>query len=211
MTRKKTYRNVSDAVKEAVASEQDIYHKIKSITLEALTKRQLDVDNIREVAHEVMQGIHEGVSPSGDRAKETFKQAASALDDALAMAAEASKLAIEEAASKVNEFSSDDLHDAGENLKSLEALFFETLEKVVKGGNHVLADIGADFIAHAQQTGTAVGKQVFEAMSVLRNVPAEGAQTLKSGAVKTTSVLAQLGSGILSGIAETLHSTSERK
>lgn len=211
MTQKKHTRKTKEAVREAVNSNQDIYQKVKAITLEALTKRQLDLENIQEVVNEVLNGVHEGVSDRNDQAKETFGQAASALDDALAMAAEASKLAIEEASSKISEYSKDELNDATENLKGMETLFLETLEKVFKGGNQMMADIGGDFILHARRTGTSVGKQVVAAMTVLKDVPAESAQTLKSGAASTTTVLAQLGSGILSGIAETLHSSSEKK
>jgi len=53
-------------------------------------------------------------------------------DDALAIAAEASSLAIEEAASKVNEYSAHDLNGAVKDIQAMEGLFLETLEKVAK-------------------------------------------------------------------------------
>ena len=118
MTELNSNEAVREAAREAVGSELDIYQKIKDITLKALCNRQLDMENIQQVAHAVIHGISEGVETQDDQARLSFKQAASALDDALAKAAEASKLAIEEAAGKMNDFSSDELNVAAENIKN---------------------------------------------------------------------------------------------
>ncbi|MGR9086397.1 MAG: DUF6781 family protein [Gammaproteobacteria bacterium] len=211
MTEMNQHQDVKDAARDAVMSGDDIYRQIKAITLKALTRRQLDLENMNQVAHAVIHGIDEGVSSQGESARERFKQAATALDDALAVAAEASKLAIEEAASRVNDFSAIDLNRATEELKSMEDMFLETLERVARGGNQVMGDIVTDFIHHAQQSGTAVGKQVFTALEALKDLPHQGREALISSAVNATSMLAQLGSGILSGIAESLQSSQTKK
>lgn len=211
MTETSQQHDVKQSVREAVESGSDIYQQIKTITLNALTRRQLDLENMNQVAHAVIDGINEGIETRGEHAKESFKQAAGALDDALAVAAEASKLAIEEAASRVNDFSETDLHRATEDLKGMEDMFLETLGKVAKESNQMIAEIGADFINHTRQSGTAVGKQVFAALEALKDLPHQGKDTLISGAVAATSVLAQLGSGILSGIAESLQATQSKK
>jgi hypothetical protein len=211
MTESNQHHDVKQAVREAVKSGIDIHQKIKAITLKALTSRQLDLENMNQVAHAVIDGINEGVETRGEHAKESFKQAAGALDDALAVAAEASKLAIEEAASRVNDFSQTDLHRATEDLKGMESMFLETLGKIARESNNMAAEMGSDFISHTRQSGTAVGKQVFAALEALKDLPQLGKDTLISGAVTTTSVLAQLGSGILSGIAESLQSAQSKK
>ncbi len=133
------------------------------------------------------------------------------MDDALAVAAEASKLAIEEAASRDNEFSRDDVNQATEDLKSMEGMLLDTMEKVAKSSNPIVAEIGRDFISHAQKSGTAVGRQVMNALDALKDLPREGKETIITGAVTATSVLAQIGSGILMGIAESLQSLQSKK
>lgn len=203
-------QDVKEEIRDAVESGSDVYQKIKAITLKALTERQLDRENIKNVIESVSNGINEGMATRTEQAKEIFGQAASALDEALAVAAEASKLAIEEASSRVNEYSHHDLNSAQEELKGMEGLFLETLEKVVNG-NQVIADIVGDFIIHARQSGTSVGKQTVTALDALKQLPHWGKETVVSSAVAATITLAQIGSGLLSGIAESLQSSQHKK
>ncbi len=210
MTDTNQQQDVQEATREAVESGSDVHDKIRNITLKALTERQLDMENIKNVAEEVSKGINEGMTTQGEHAKEVFTHAASALDDALAIAAEASKLAIEEAASKVNEYSQHDLDSASRDLQDLEGMFLDTLEKVVKG-NLVVADIVGDFVSHARQSGTTVGKQAVTALEALKELPHLGKETVISSTVSATVTLAQIGSGILSGIAESLQPSRSKK
>ncbi len=211
MTEIDQQQDVKDAVRAAVKSGTDVHQQIKTITLKALTSRQLDVENIKSVTEAVGNGINEGMATHGEHAKEVFMQAATALDDALAIAAEASKLAIEEAASRVTEYSEHDLNGAIKELQDMEGSFLDTLAKVAKGSNQVVADIVNDFITHTAQSGTAVGKQSLIALEALKNVPQISKNILVSSTVATASTLAQIGSGILLGIAESLQSAHSKK
>lgn len=204
-------QDVTDAVRAAVKSGADVHQQIKDITLKALTKGQLDTENIKNVTEAVGKGIDEGIAGQDEHAKEVFKHAATALDDALAIAAEASKLAIEEAAAKVADYSQHDFNDAIKDIQDMEGLFFDTLGKVAKGGNQVIAGIVNDFIDHTRQSGTAVGKQALIALDALQDLPNIGAGIIVSSTFATASALAEIGSGILSGIAESLQSSHSKK
>ncbi len=204
-------QQVKDAVRTAVNSGTNVHQQVKAITLTALTSRQLDMENINSVTEAVGKGINEGMSTQGEQAKEVFKQAATALDDALAIAAEASKLAIEEAASRVTEYSRHDLNDAIKDLQAMEGSFLDTLAKVAKGSNQVMAEIVNDFITHTAQSGTAVGKQTLIALEALKDISQLSKTVLVSSTVATVSTLAQIGSGILLGIAESLQAAHSKK
>jgi hypothetical protein len=211
MTEQDQQQDVKDAVSTAVKSGTDVHQQIRDITLNALTKRQLDMENIKSVTEAVSNGINEGMSTQGEHAKDVFMQAVTALDDALAMAAEASKLAIEEAASRVSEYSQHDFNDAIKDLQGMEGSFLGTLEKIAKGSNQVVEDIVSDFIAHTGQSGTAVGKQTLSALDTLKDLPQISKNLIVSSTVATASTLAQIGSGILLGIAESLKSSRSKK
>jgi len=211
MTEKDQRQDVREAVRAAVKSGTDVHQQIKDITLNALTKQQLDMDNIKSVTEAVGNGINEGMATQGEHAKEVFTQAATALDNALAMAAEASKLAIEEAASHVSEYSQHDFNDAIKDLQSMEGSFLGALEKIAKGSNQVVAEIVNDFITHTGQSGTAVGKQTFIALEALKDLPQISKKIIVSSTVATASNLAQIGSGILLGIAESLQTFRSQK
>jgi hypothetical protein len=212
MTKRKQYQEkVQEDIKEAVQSGSEVHEKIKTITLKALTERHLDMENIKNVAEAASKGIYEGMTTQSEQAKEVFAQAATALDDALAIAAEASKLAIEEAASKVNEYSHHDLNDATNDLQSMENTFLDSLEKAAKDSNQMVAELVGDFVNHGRQSGTAVGKQVLTALDALKALPHLSKETVASSTVAATITLAQIGSGILSGIAESLQSSQSKK
>ena len=211
MTEKDQQQDVKDAVRAAIKSGTDVHQQIKDITLKALTKQQLDMENIKSVTEAVGNGINEGMDTHGERGKEVFMQAATALDDALAMAAEASKLAIEEVASRVADYSQHDFNDAIKDLQGMEGSFLGTLEKIAKGSNQVVTGIVSDFIAHTGQSGTAVGKQTLIALDALKDLPQISKNIIVSSTVATASNLAQIGSGILLGIAESLQSSRSKK
>ncbi|TRX03052.1 DUF6781 family protein [Candidatus Methylobacter oryzae] len=202
-------QDVTDAVREAVESGDDVHRRVKEITLKALTKGELDMKNIKNVAEAVARGIDEGISGQDEHAKGNFTRAVTALDDALAIATEASTLAIQEAAVKVSE--QHDFMDAIKDIQGMERLFIDTLEKVAKGSTQVTADIVNDFIDHAHKSGTAVGKQTVSALKALGNLSAISPGAIISGTVTSASTLANIASGILSGIAESLQPSDSKK
>jgi len=211
MTDIKQQQDIEAESRDAVQSGSEVHLKIKAITLKALTERQLDRENIKNVIESVSKGIFEGLGSQGEQVIEIFTHAASAMDDALAMAAQASKLAIEEASSRMSEFSHHDINDATEDLKDMEGIFLDNLEKAVKDGNQVVSDIVGDFVNHARQSGTAVGEQALAAMEALKALPHWGKESVISNTVAASITLAQIGSGLLSGIAESLQSSHPKK
>ncbi|MDD1612189.1 MAG: hypothetical protein LUQ57_03515 [Methylococcaceae bacterium] len=206
-----TKQQIEKEVRETVESGVDIYERVRSITLKALTERTLDIDNIRDVMESVLKGMSDGLSHHYDPAKHAFKQSAEALDDVLTKTAEASKLAIEEAASNVDELSSHDFKQAAEDLKSLEGLFLDTIETVGRHSNETASKIAKDFLAHAQANGTAVGRQSRIILEGLDNLRITGQHAVMTGAVATTSALAKIAAGFLAGLAESIHPEKSHK
>ncbi|MCF6252811.1 MAG: hypothetical protein L3J75_16315 [Methylococcaceae bacterium] len=202
-------QHVEKAVREAFKSEEDLYQQVKIITLKALTERSLDMENIKSVVQAVSKGISAGISSQSIPAKNMFKQSIDALDDALVKTAEASKLSIEEAASRMSEFSNHDLNRATEDLKSLEEMFLETVGKVARESNEAFVEIVDDFISHAKQNGTSVGKQTQAALEYLNDLRHLEQKTIITNTSAAASTLTTIASGILSGIAESLHSDKD--
>lgn len=201
-----TTQQVEDDVREAIESGVDIYQRVKDITFNALKEQRLDLDNIKSVVEAAFNGIAEGMNSQVEPAKADFAQAVTAIDDVLEKTAQVSKLAIEEAASRVNEFSQHDLSQATEDIRSLEQIFLETLEKVTRNSNAMVTDIAQNFFDHVQKNGTAVGKQSQTILSALNDFRRKGQNAVLSGAATTVSIIAEIGGGILSGISESLES-----
>jgi len=206
---------LQDEIKEAVEAGLDIRDTVRSITLEALSDGSLNIQSIRKVSEAVLKGAGLGVSEHGSQAGEVLQQASQGLDQALSGAAEASKLALQEAVGRGEEFSSQNLKQGLEDLQSLEKLYLTTLKDVAKESKDQIADILNDLAQHADRTGTAVGKQLEEGLSELvEQITNAGKTQLETGtdSIKATgSMLAQIASGILGGIADSLDPSSRSK
>lgn len=198
-------------IKEAVDTGHDIEETIRRITLKALTEGELDTKSVQQVVSAVVKGVRSGATSHGSEAKDILVKAVSGLDEALSKAAEASKLALEEAAGRGEEFSSHDLKRALNDMQGLEELFLEALRDVAKGGKDHASVILHDLAEHAQHSGTAVGAQLKDGMTELveQISDASKAQLESRGesAKTTASLLARLASGMLEGIADSLHPT----
>ena len=107
---------VKNIARTAVERSDDIRNDVRSVTLQALSDGHLDTKKINKVIHAVMEGASIGAEAKGEQAKDALTDAMSGMDDALAKSAEASKLAIEEAAGHVKDFSSHDLKRALDDL-----------------------------------------------------------------------------------------------
>ena len=206
-----TAQQVENDVREALESGGDIYQRVRLITLKALTERKLDLENIKSVVEAAFNGISTGIGDRTESAKANFAEAASAIDDVLEKTAQASKLAIEEATSRVSEFSQQDLNKATADIESLEQIFLETLEKVARNGNDMLFETAQNFITHARKNGTAVGRQTQTILASLNDFRRQGQNAVLLGATTTASIIAEIGSGILNGVAESLESNRAKK
>ena len=206
-----TTQQIEDDVREAMESGVDIYQRVKVITLKALTERKLDTENIRSVIEAAFKGIASGMNSQAEPAKADFNQAVSAIDDVLEQTAQASKLAIEEATSRVRDFSQHDLTQATEDIKNLEQIFLETLEKITRSSNEIFVDTAQHFIDHARQNGTAVGRQTQTILEALNNFRQKGQTAVLSGATKTASIIADISGGILTGIVESFEANKTKR
>ena len=200
-------QQVQIALKEEPAAIAD---KVRAITLQALSGGELDRETMKRVVSAVVAGARQGA----ERAKhgaQALKEAMRGLDDALASAAEATQLAIQEAAGRSSEFSKQALKKTMDDLAALESLFIETLADAARSAAGFARASLRDLADHARSSGTAVGGRVESALSQLAHAVADtaseqgkiGTQTLR----KESALLASLAAGLLKGIAERLQST----
>ena len=188
---------IHDSAQQAVEQEQgvDIREKVRDITLNALTRKKLDADSIKEVVGAVAEGSRLGAASHGERMGEALKEAIKGLDDALTKAAEATKLAIEEAAGRAGDFSQQELKRSMSDLGELETIYLDTLTDIAKNGTDRAAEILGDLATHARNSGTAVGEQVVTALADLQHfVQQTGKAGLEAGVARAPLGVARLQS-----------------
>ncbi len=199
---------LEDEVRKALEQGRHVQTRMRDITLKALTRGELDQEALREVTREVLHAVQSAAQASGSRAKDTMAEAVAGVDDALAHAAQALKLSIEEAGSRAEKFSREDLAKARDNLKSMERIFFDTLRETAKASRGAASSAFDDALAHMQSSGTAVGRQLKENVGALSGGMAEAGRAQFDAGVKAAvssgAMMARIASGVLAGIADSL-------
>ncbi len=194
--------------RQAVEQAEDIREEIHDITLDALKEGRLDSERIKQVLDAVLKGASEGAAQHAARAKQALDQTTEGLDQALLKTANASRLAIEEAAGRLGEFSGQQLKGAFDDLKNMESLFVDALAKVSRGGRDASADIFKDLTFHARNSGTEIGRYVKASIGDMEaHLPSAAREALKAaaeGARDTSAQMAGIASAVLAGIADSL-------
>ena len=184
----------------------NIRNTTRNITLAALSRGQLDTEGTKRVVRAVMQGASLGVNKAGDKSRQALNEALAGIDDALAKSAEATKLAVEEASGRLQDYGKRDLERAFNDLRALEAMFLETLKDVTDHSADTAKQILQDLLHHARDSGTNAGSTASAAIATLekklgrtlREVAAAGADA----ALNTGSNLAEAAAGFLAGPQE---------
>ena len=199
---------VREDARSAVARGDDISDAVRDIVLRALSHRPLERENISQVMQTVLEGAAEGAPESSVETTEALKRAVAGIDAAMMSAAEASRLAIEEAAGRADEFSETDLKQALDDLVELDKLFVDAIGDLLKSGAATSGEILKDLITHIQRTGTDTGRSVRGSLSALNQTVSRVRRPDLSDVHKTArtglATIASIGSGILAGLSESL-------
>lgn len=200
-------------IRAAVASGVHVQETVHRLTLKAINAERIDLDSMRRIINAAMQGIQDGatqrlqqINDHALSAKTQISNAVTGLDSALASFAEASKLAIEEAASHAKKFSDTELARTRADLESLEGLFIDTLHKAATTAQGLMADILHDLSRHAANHGTAVGIQLKETLATFaQQIASVGQAQVATGASlahATADLVSKIAGGILAGITD---------
>lgn len=214
-TQKNQNRIAEDEARAAVEDGENIHEAVRGITLEALSAGHLDMQRIREVIQSVLRGSSLGAQEKGAKAEQALREAMAGVDEALAKSAEASKLAIEEAAGHIKEFGSQDLKRGLDDLGALEDMFLDTVKNIARASDGAVKDVLGNLAQHAHNTGTSVGAAAKAAAETLtgqleKNVR-EGVSTGVDTVRQVGTKISLAAAGFLEGIAETLKKTGSNK
>lgn len=189
--------------------------QVRAITLDALTRGHLDTDALKRVTAAVVKGAREGAAPLGEPGGQALKEAMRGLDEALAGAAEAAQLAIQEAAGHTGEFSRQGLKRAADELATLQTLFIETLQEAAQSAKGAVQATFTELAEHARSSGSAVGQRTRIALDQLTQAVTAGARDQAKRGTEVVrheaALLAGLAAGLLQGIAARLESKATDK
>jgi len=206
-------KSLEAEIREALANGTHVKETVHRLTLKAMNAKNIDLDSLQRIVTAVLQGVHDGATQqlqhAADQtqaAKSQVTEAVAGLDAALAGFAQASKLAVEEAAGQAKKFSEQELTRTRSDLEGLENLFLDTLHQTATAAQGLLSDVLHDLSRHAKNNGTAVGSQLKETLATFaQQVASVGHAQLESGATlahATADIIGKIASGVLSGISD---------
>jgi hypothetical protein len=201
-------QGLKEAVRAVVESGDHLRRRIRDLMLAAFPSGRLDLSVMREVTGATLEGINDAARVHGDRAREVVGQSVEGVEEALLKAAEASKLAIEEAAGRTAEFSTTDLAKALDDLGAIEALFMDTLSDVAGAGRDTAAAVFSDLLGHFRNSGSDIGRRLADITAGLGiELPPAAGENLQKGfdmAHTTADRLARFAGGFLADIRNNL-------
>jgi hypothetical protein len=207
-------QHLKEAVHAAVEQGVNLQRQVRDLMLAELSSGQLDLSAMRQVTRATLEGVSAGAGVHGDRTHEVIRQSIDGVEEALQKAAEASKLAIQEAAGRTAEFSRNDLTKALEDLGAIEELFLDTLGTVASAGSATVAAMFEDFRGHFHNSGTTIGRQLTDTMTALaQELPQAADGGFQRGldmAQAAGDQLARFASGFLAGMEQGLAAASDK-
>ena len=138
-----------------------------------------------------------------------FKEAMHGLDQAMASAAQATQLAMQEAIGRSAEFSREGLRQSLEPFSSLENDFIGALSEAARKASGEARATLTELADHMRHSGTAAGARVRDAAAELARASSSLALSQVEGGMKTllnqADLLASLAAGVLRGLADRLN------
>lgn len=215
-TKKKTPAEAARIATEKVVKQGgDIRAEVRNITVDALSKHHLNLENIKSVIKAVLEGARNAAENNPVNMNSTLNDVTKGLDEALEKSAYASKLAIEEAAGNIKKFSEHDLKRAMDDISGLQEVLIESLTEVANSSKSVAAKSIRDIVTHFKNSGTEVGRRASEEIiNLTKQFEKMGKVSMTSANKATRSIamdIARVASGFLSGLADSINDTTSIK
>jgi hypothetical protein len=201
-------QRLKEAVRHTVASGRDLQSHVSELVFSAMSTAYIDPAHIRRVTRAALEGVDAGAQTGGAGSASVIRKSVAGIEDALLKTAGVSRLAVEEAAGHVEEFSRTDLRRAVDELVSLQDLFVDVLGDVAKAGSKTVAATFADIQRHIRDSGGALGTMLADNTRDLQELfPPTAREGLQAGvdtAGKAVEQLGRMAGGLLAGIARGL-------
>ena len=198
---------IEQQVDKAIAEGRRVQEAVQQITLKALTQGRLDLEAMRKVTGDAVAAVREAATQQDAHVTNAAKEAARGIERALAQAAEALKLSIQEASGRAGKFSSEDLAKARADMAAVEKMFVDTLSEAAQAARGAAKATLQDLARHAEASGTAIGRQLRESADLSGEVADAVRKQFDAGlkaAAASSAMFTRAAAGVLAAIADRL-------
>src|SRR5215469_5222716 len=201
--------SATDAAPGAI-EDLPIRERVKELTSQVLQQGRVDPDAFREVANAVFGRTPGSTAATGAKGREFFGEEVRRLDDALVKSASATHGALQQLASRGQDFSDNDLKQALVSLRKLEEDHVAVSNRLAEAMSANLRQEMTEIATHAQNLGVEASVRVANMMGEFASsmgASGSGLATVRGAGAR----VAMLASGVLAGMADALRAQTEPK
>ena len=203
-----TTEDLRNEAARSMAGSGDIRERVRELTLAAFRERKFDFAAMREVMQQVSDGISLGAEHRGEDLRQALGDAYKGMDEAVSKSVQATRLALEEVASKGREINETEVRAALGAMKRLEQDMLSTLSGTAqRAGARVKSEL-EELASHAARAGTDTGAVITRTMTDFSQQLARTAGDATSAGVEAAKAmgerLAEATSGFLAGLSEAM-------
>ena len=187
-----------------------IRERARELTSQVLQRGRVDTEALRDIVRAITGQKASDVTDASE-AQESFVDAVRRLDEALLKSASATHDALQQLASRGNDFTDNDLKDALVRLRTLEEDYVAIASIIAEVMTGNLRREMMGLAVHARGVGTDASARIASMMGEFASRMGEGAtsgfETMRGTGIRMTL----LASGVLAGVAEALRDRTEVK
>jgi len=197
----------SDRAEQIVEDGAQVRDRVRDLLVDLTRSGRGGIKDAVEQAHQILDGAAQGARRvAAERRGEVLGQVVDGLSDGLARAAQATRLAIEEARGRGQQFAQEDLNRAASDLRSLEEMFVRMVGDVASGAGKGLWEQVGDASTHATRAARSMRPPIEEALKAAASHPVKLTGEAASAGVavgrQAVGSLFQAMSGLLAGAGQ---------
>lgn len=203
---------MSDASQEAerIASEgTDVRERVRDLVNKVAGQGRKTLSELTDETTEILRGAGEGVkSAASSERGEVLGEVIDGVSDGLSRAANATKLALEEAEGRGEQFAEEDLQRTIDDLKTLERMFVDAVSNLAQSASRTAWGEMKDAAAHATRAAESMRPSIEDALQAAASHPVKLAgEAASAGAAATRQAvgsLFQVVGGLLAGAGDVI-------
>jgi|GEM_PF-3533590 len=191
---------------EQIAAEaKDVRERTRVLVVDTLKNGAETVSRLPNAAGKVLDGAWRGVERVADEKQaDVLREVIDGISEGLSQGANAVKYTLEEAKSRGQTYTEEEIKGTAQDLRALESMFVERIEKLVKSSAGTSADQARDLLGHARRAATDMMPEIKAAIETAEQQPldlAREAASVAAGASRlATGSLLKGIAGVIDGL-----------
>lgn len=197
-----------DEVEEAVKSGDDIRASVRDAVQSAAARTDRATARLTDLTRRTLDAALQAIDRSApDDPESVLRQVVDGLGDGLERAAQATRLAVEEAAGEGRAYAADDLRSTSEDLRTVARMFVETVDHAISDASERTRKQVSGVRQHASRTIDAIRPSLESAAEAAASHPLS---MLSESATAATNLTREAAGALFGAVGDLLKGAGDR-